>query len=57
MTNFEVFLASDPIVVVLGSFERVFDWRKGFLWLLVHEMSLEEVVLKVHTQYGFCVHT
>ena len=45
--DFEVFLAADPICVVLRHLEGVFDRWEWLHWHLVYEVAPLEVLLKI----------
>ena len=48
----EVFLAADPVFMVLGHLKRILNRRKGLNWKLVNEMPLLKVLTQVEAENG-----
>jgi len=50
--DFEVFLATNPVLMILGHLKRVFNWWQRLNWHLIYQMSLLEVFFKVEAEDG-----
>ena len=48
--DFEVLLATDPVLMVLSHFQRVFNRRERFNGQLVDKVSFLEILSQVQTQ-------
>ena len=50
--DFEVFLATDPVLMILGHLKRVFNRWQRLNWHLIYQVSLLEVFFKVEAEDG-----
>ena len=49
--NFEIFLASDPILVVLCHLQWILDWRQWLYWYLINQVSSLKVLFEIQTKH------
>ncbi len=51
MIYLEVFLASDPVLVILSHFKGVFDRRQRLYWHMINKMPFLKVLFQVEAQH------